>query len=66
MSTTPTTWVDVDVLDTRELAVCVDAGRGEPAWIPRSQIVDESDDIVKGASLSIEIPEWLAVSKGLV
>lgn len=28
-------------------------------WIPKSQIVDEGDDV-------FTIPEWLAVEKGLV
>lgn len=33
-------------------------------WIPESQISDECED--KGKTISIFIPEWLAIDKGLV
>jgi hypothetical protein len=32
---------------------------GETVWIPKSQILDQNDDL-------FEIPEWLAIERGLV
>jgi len=37
--------------------------RGEWVWIPKSQILDEDTD---RDTVILTLPEWLAVSKGLV
>ena len=36
------------------------------AWVPRSQIVDYEDALDPGAQIKIELPEWLALEKGLI
>lgn len=47
-----------------ELAVLLDVG-DHVVWLPKSQIKTEfSFDI--GQNIEVEIPEWLAIDKGLV
>jgi hypothetical protein len=60
-----TTWIDVEVVHTTGQAILVSSG-GSPVWIPRSAIIDSSDDILIGAEIEIEISEWLATEKGLL
>ena len=55
--------VDVVVLAETELAFLVSDGIVEE-WVPKSQI--EDDGLYIGYEGTIEIPEWLAVDKGLV
>lgn len=51
--------IDIDgVVRESDKAKLFKTSEGE-VWIPKSQIVDEGDDV-------ITIPEWLAVEKGLV
>ena len=38
----------------------------EEVWIPMSQILDEERDTKTGQILMLEIPEWLAIQKGIV
>jgi len=46
-------------------AMLLDTGDGEH-WIPRSQAtIVSGDDNKVGDELVIEIPEWLAIEKGL-
>ena len=61
-----TTWVDVEVIHVTDRAVLVSSGEEDPVWIPKSAIVDSSDDVVVGGEVEIEISEWLATEKGLV
>lgn len=43
-----------------ERAYLVDAGTGDPVWLPKSMVEhDESDGV-------FVMPEWLAIEKGLV
>ena len=52
------------VIRTTELAVLLDVGY-QNVWLPKSQIETEfSFDI--GQNIEVEIPEWLAIDKGLV
>lgn len=60
-------WVEVGfdevVRDSdSELAVLFDIG-GEKVWIPRSQL---RDGVYDEGDLTFEIPEWLALEKGLI
>ncbi len=50
-------------------AICVDFdGDGEGTWLPLSQVeLDfEPDEAVEGLVVTVEVPEWLAIEKGLV
>ncbi len=39
----------------------------DDVWIPKSQIRNvDPDDLLPGRSLTIEIPQWLALEKGLI
>ena len=35
-------------------------------WIPKSQILDYEKDYIIGDTLEIELPEWLALDKGMI
>lgn len=62
-------WIAVIIKRDRddELAILVDAGVDNDIWIPRSQISDQTEDpFQENDSLEIEIPEWLALNKGLI
>lgn len=64
-----TVWVTVVIVDDDDsrLAILVDHGTDDDAWIPRSQIIDQTEDpFQEGDELEIEIPEWLAIEKGMV
>lgn len=56
---------EVSVTIKRETldAYLVDHGRGE-CWVPKSQITDICED--GDRVISIFVPEWLAVEKGMV
>lgn len=55
--------IAVDVRGETDKALKVFDGKTE-CWIPRSKISDECED--KGRIVSIFIPEWLALEKGLI
>ena len=62
-------WVTVTIVDDDEsrLAILVDYGADSDVWIPRSQIKDQTEDpFQEGDTLEIEIPEWLALEKGMI
>ncbi len=62
-----TCWVEVTMLVESDLAWMVDFGTDAEVWIPKSQIEDYSEPEVKsGMDIEIEIPEWLAMEKGLI
>ncbi len=54
--------ITCDVLRETEQAYLVHDGNVE-AWIPKSQVSDESENL--GEITSIFIPEWLAEKAGL-
>jgi len=62
-------WVTVTIVDDTEnrLAILVDHGAESDVWIPRSQIKDQTEHpFQEGDTLEIEIPEWLALEKGMI
>lgn len=48
---------------TKAIQVAVD---GREVWIPKSQILDESEVFSLGTSGKLVVPRWLAVAKELV
>ena len=60
-----TEWIDVTVVAATNNAVLLTNGKDE-AWIPRSQIVDEEDDLEIGIAIRVELPVWLLAKSGLV
>lgn len=60
------TWVDVEIVHVTDKAILVRSGFEDQVWIPKSAIIDSSDDVVIGGEVEIEISEWLATEKGLV
>ncbi len=66
---TKNVWVTVTIVDDDDsrLAILVDHGSDSDVWIPRSQIKDQTEDpYQEGDTLEIEIPEWLALEKGMI
>ncbi len=66
---TKNVWVTVTIIDDDEsrLAILVDYGVDHDVWIPRSQIKDQTENpFQEGDTLEIEIPEWLALEKGMI
>ena len=59
-----TVWVNVEIKHTTPLAVLVSDSKTE-AWIPKSQVLDQDDALVKGNTVEIEISRELAEGKGL-
>ena len=67
--TEPVECGDFEVIAATSMALLLSDGCGVQAWIPRSEICDESDlasDSTKGDEGVLMIPEWLATEKGLV
>lgn len=62
---TNTEWIDVTVIAETAKAVLLNNGKDE-AWIPRSQVVDEEEPLVKGVATRVELPVWLLEKSGLV
>lgn len=58
-----TTEIEGTIKAETELAVLIDTG-DQSEWIPKSKIYDQTKDTKTGL-VTIEIPEWLAISKGL-
>lgn len=59
-------WITVTVKRESEKALLVEHGAGPDAWVPKSQILDYSDDYRPGDTIEIELPEWLALEKGMI
>ena len=60
-------WIAVTLKAETDKAWKVDAGLKKDQWIPKSQILDYSENEFKsGDSIEIEIPEWLAFEKELI
>lgn len=62
---TESAWIDVTVKAETDKAVLLTNGHRE-AWIPRSQILDNEDDLHKAVATKVELPLWLAEKAGLV
>ena len=54
---------EVEVLRETEMAILVDH-EGEEAWVPKSQVHDDSEAYKKGQSGKIVLPLWLAEKEG--
>lgn len=59
-------WVSVVIKAETDKALMVDAGFDKDHWVPKSQILDYSDDYKLGDTIEIELPEWLAEDKGMI
>ena len=55
--------IECDVIKETDMAYLIHDGNIE-AWIPKSQVSDESESL--GQITSIFIPEWLAEKAGLL
>ena len=53
-------------IDENELCVVCDFGDGKEVFIPKSQITDDSEVWESGQEGELEIPEWLAMDRGLI
>lgn len=56
------------VLVVKDLSVLVkpDGGSNDDAvWLPISQVDVQSGELVKGAHIDFEIPQWLADDRGM-
>jgi hypothetical protein len=49
-----------------DAALLVDHGGGPAVWVPKSQLGDETDVEGKGDAGVVELPEWLAIEKGMI
>jgi hypothetical protein len=63
-----TTWVPVYIKHETDLAILCgeDENDPKPVWVPKSQIIDSTDDLNIGSDVEIEMPVWLAEEKGLI
>ncbi len=61
----PVTIQDVDAVKETEKAILI-YHDGMEAWIPKSQIHEDSEVYAEGHSGDLVIPKWLAKQKGLV
>ena len=59
-------WIAVQIKAETDRALLVDAGMQNDSWLPKSQILDYSDDYQIGDNIEIEIAEWLAMEKDLI
>lgn len=68
MSDTESCRIDYDEIEAATEDAILLVIDEEKVWIPRSQILDEEDDDfpVGEGSGWLEIPEWLALEKGLI
>ena len=64
--------VEVEILDDTDGAYLVRLDEdSEEEWIPKSQILDVIEEVVEPDTgeivmMTLELPEWLAIKKGLV
>lgn len=60
-------WIPVTLEIESPLSWRVDFGAGDSTWIPKSQIQDYSEvEYEAGDDIEIEIPEWLALERGMI
>jgi len=60
-----TVWISAVVKHETEKAVLLTDGTRED-WIPKSQIIDQSEDFGAGVAVEVELPIWLAEKIGLL
>lgn len=60
--------VNVTFLFAAPAAIRVEDADGKPMWIPKKEIASgyEDGDFSRNDSLTLTIPEWLAVDRGLI
>lgn len=54
---------DLEILHETDAAILVSIGEGQNIWLPKSKI--DYDGGV-GDTIDVEMPEWLALEKGLI
>jgi len=55
-----------NVVEERDISICIDDGTKD-VWLPKSQVIEYDPDVFdEGDDITITIPEWLAIEKGLV
>ncbi len=60
-------WIAVEIKHETPDALLVDHGMGEDTWVPKSQVLDYSEETYRiGDNIEIELPEWLALKKGML
>ena len=59
-------WISITIKHETDSAILVDHGMKDNVWIPKSQILDYEKDYIIGDTLEIELPEWLALDKGMI
>ena len=47
-------------------AICVSDNDGPSIWLPKSQIESLVGDPAPGDTVTVTLPEWLAMEKGLI
>lgn len=67
MSRNDSIYIEVTLHEETAMAILIsDDGEEDTAvWIPKSQI-DYNDRAAKGDIITITLPEWLAMGKGLI
>lgn len=60
-------FVEVECTVTHETEAAVKCVTSRTTvWVPKSQLRDQVKQIPSGGPITIEVPEWLAIEKGLV
>lgn len=60
-------WISVTIKHETPLALLVHHGVDPECWVPKSQILDYSEENYRiGDTIEIEISEWLALAKGMI
>ncbi len=59
-------WITTTIKHETDMALLVEHGAGPDAWVPKSQILDYSDDYKIGDTIEIELPEWLALKNDMI
>lgn len=59
-------YVEVEVTVTQETPGAIKVVGKSTDWIPKSLLRDQVEQIPSEGPVTIEVPEWLAVEKGLV
>lgn len=57
--------IDLTIKAETDMALLVDDGCIEEVWLPKSQIQYDEDAEV-GDTIIVDVPEWLALDKGLI
>ena len=60
-----TVTMSVEYVRTHSGSILVDNGE-RVEWLPKNKIKVNSDGFNRGDIIEVEVPEWLAIDKGLV